>query len=139
MAFKSIVAAGLAALTLAFMPAPQAEAKTKVVISIGTPGFGYGSSYCYHHPRRCGYWTPRPHYYYVPRHRPIYYYDDYEPIRRKLSCGAARNLVDHSGFNKVRASECRGKVYTFTASRKGHRFVVKVNSLTGRIIGTSRI
>ena len=139
MAFKTLIAAGLAAATLAFMPVSPAEAKTKIVIGIGTPGFGYGNSYCYKHPRRCGGYAPRPHYYYAPRHRPVYYYDDYAPVRHKLSCGAARNLVDHSGFNKVKAAECGGKIYTFRAIKKGHRYVVKVNSVTGRIISAGRI
>lgn len=139
MALKSTIAAGLAAAAFAVMPVSQVEAKTKIVIGIGAPDFGYGNSNCSYNPRRCGYWTPRPHYFYTPRHRPIYYYGDDVPVRHKLSCGAARNLVDHSGFNRVRASECRGKVYTFTGSRKGHLYVVKVNSVTGRIIGSNRI
>ena len=139
MAFKTIVAAGLAAVTLAFMPMSQAEAKTRIVIGIGTPGFGYGNSYCYNHPRRCGGYHPRPHYYYTPQHPRVHYYDDYAPVRRKLSCGAARNVVDDFGFNKVAASECKGAVYTFRASKKGHRYVVKVNAHTGRIVGTGRI
>ena len=42
MAFKTTIAAGLAAVTLMFMPATQAEAKTNVVIGIGTrAGGGY--------------------------------------------------------------------------------------------------
>ncbi len=141
MAIKTLIAAGLAAATFAFMPVTPAEAKTKIVIGIGTPGYydGYGNDYCYRHPRRCGGYAPRPHYYYVPRHRPVYDDYDYEPVRRKLSCRAAANLVDDSGFNKVRISECQGRIYTFTASRKGHRFVVKVNAVSQRIIGTSRI
>lgn len=143
MALKTIIAAGLAAATFAFMPVSPAEAKTKIIIGIGTPGYGYGygNNYCYNHPRRCGGWAPRPHYIYVPRHRPVYddYDYDYAPVRHKLSCGAARNLVDRSGFNKVKATECNGKVYTFRASKKGHRYVVKVNSFTGRIVGAGRI
>jgi hypothetical protein len=141
MALKTIIAAGLAAATFAFMPVSPAEAKTKIIIGIGTPGYGYGygNNYCYNHPRRCGGWAPRPHYYLCaapPSGLRLY---DYAPVRHKLSCGAARNLVDHSGFNKVKATECNGKVYTFRASKKGHRYVVKVNSVTGRIVGTGRI
>lgn len=147
MALKTTFAAGIVALTMAFLPASQAEAKTNVNIGIGigTPGW---SNTCWgKHGRRCGVWRPYPHhFYYAPPRRPVYYYDDYRyndyrrpAARNKLSCGAAANLVDRNGFNAVKARDCRGEVYTFKARKKGHNYIVKVNAFTRRIVGAGRI
>lgn len=138
MALKSTIAAALFALTMVFVPgAPEAEAKTKVVIGIGT---GPYVGHCYNrNGRRCG-WHPRPHhFYYVPRHRPVYYYDYRAPAVHKMSCRSAARMVDHSGFNKVKARDCSGKIYSFRARKKGHNYIVKVNAYTRRIIGVGRI
>jgi hypothetical protein len=141
MALKTTLAAAFAAVTMMLVPMSAAEAKTKVVIGIGGPVYG-GIGYYHgcgknkwrcHNYRRHAYIgiTPRiPVYaggYYAPRHA------------GKLSCSAARNMVDHSGFNHVKARDCKGKVYSFSASRKGHRYLVRVNAHTGRIVGTGRI
>jgi hypothetical protein len=142
MALKSALAAGLVALTMAFVPGAPAEAKTRVHIGIGSGPF---VDYCWTRGgRHCG-WRPRPHhFYYVPHHRPLYFYgydyryDHRRPVARKMSCRAAANLVDHSGYNHVRTSECRGEVYTFRARKKGHNYIVKVNAFTHRIIGVGR-
>lgn len=138
MALKTTLAAGLAALTLLFVPMSAAEAKTKVKIGIAIGGWNqtcWGA-----HGYRCG-WRHKPNYlYYKHRHRPaFYYYEDYSPVRGKMSCSAARHLVDNSGFNGVKTSECKGKVYTFKARKKGHNYVVKVNAVARRIIGVGRI
>ena len=62
MALKTTIAAGLAAITMALFAGNAAEAKTKVVIGIGTGGWGAHS--CWGGWRRnCG-WHPRSHYYY---------------------------------------------------------------------------
>lgn len=145
MAFKTLIAAGFAALTLAFLPVPAAEAKTKVNIgiAIGSPGW-VGTCYT-RRGYRCGY-NSYPHYfYYAPRHRPVYYYDYYDYRRpavvkrsHKMTCGAAARLVGGSGFNSVRARECKGDVYTFRGRKKGHNYVVKVNAHSRRIIGVAR-
>ena len=142
MAFKTTIAAAFAALALTVLPMQPAEAKTNVNIGIGIGTGGWGGPCYTYYGHRCG-WRPRPHhFYYVPRHRPVYYYDDYydyRPARHKMSCGAARNLVDRSGFNAVKTRECKGKVYTFKARKKGHNYIVKVNAFTRRIIGVGRI
>ncbi len=138
MALKSIIAAGFVAATMAFLPVQPAEAGTKITVGIGLGGPSYS---CWRHPRYCG-WAPRPRYFYAPPRRPALYYYGYDyrrPVARKMSCSAARNLVDHSGFNRVNTTECRGEVYTFTGLRKGHRYVVKVDAFARRIVGTRRI
>jgi hypothetical protein len=150
MALKSFIAASLVAATMALLPGTApAEAKTKIVIGIGTAGWDHScwNGYRYY----CGGW-PRPRYYYRPPiHAPYiyesYHYDNYydndysyrRPIRARMSCGAARNLVDRSGYSRVNASECRGDVYTFTARRNGKSYLVKVDAFARRIIGTRRI
>jgi len=149
MAIKSIIAASLVAATMALLPgSAPAEAKTNIVIGIGTPGWG---NPCWNRYSYCGGWA-RPRYYYAPRvHAPYlyesyrydgYYYDNRQyrnPIRARMSCGAARNLVDHSGYSRVSTSECRGDVYTFAARRNGKSFLVKVDAFARRIVGTRRI
>lgn len=135
--FKTTVAAGFAALTLLLLPAAEAEAKTKIVIGIGTPYHGgyYGNGYCYNHPYRCRP-APRPYYFsYAP---PVTYYDSYRRPKAKLSCNAARKVVDGSGYNNVRARDCSGSVYSFNAQRKGKAFRVSVSAQTGRIVGANR-
>ena len=151
MGLKTIIAAGFAAVTMLLLPVAQAEANTRIVVGIGAPLFGgfygggyYGGGYCYNHPYRCGvaprrypvYLAPRFNYYVAPP-LPVYYNRYVAPVGR-VSCGGALNIVDRSGFNNVRVGECRGDVYTFTAHRNGNRFVVKVNSFNGRIIGANR-
>lgn len=147
MAIKQLIAAGLAAVTLIFVPASQADAKTNVNIGIGigSPAWIDG---CYtRHGYWCGY-RPYPyHFYHLPRHRPVYFYyhdyDDYPPVivrpGHRMSCRAAARLVDRSGFNAVRTRECRGKIFTFHARKKGHNYVVRVNAQTRRIVAASRI
>ncbi len=135
MALKTIVAAGIAALTMAFA-AGSADAKTKIVIGIGTPGY-YGGGYCWNHPYRCRP-APRPLYYnYYVNPGPVIYYRDRRPAR-KMSCGRAADLVA-SRFNRVAVRECSGPVYTFTGQRYGKRYIVKVDAFARRIIGTGRI
>jgi hypothetical protein len=137
MALKTTIAAGFAALSMAFLTG-AAEAKTKVVIGIGTPGWYHGG-YCYNHPYRC---RPAPRAVYYNYHvnpGPVIYYNNRAPLRGKMSCNRARNLVDDSGFNRVNVRECGGSVYTFTGMRNGNRFVVKVDAFARRIVGVGRI
>jgi hypothetical protein len=141
MALKSTIAAALAAVTMLLLPAGAAEAKTRVVIGIGTPGWGVGywnGPYCGPNHWRCRV-APRYGYYRVVPPAPVYYYGYAGPVRGKVSCGLARNIVDGSGYNNVRARDCSGRIYSFTGTRKGLRYVVRVNAYNGRIIGSGRI
>ncbi len=144
MAFlKSTIAAGFAAVTMLLLPGAPAEAKTKIVIGIGSPYYGgyYGGSYCYNRPYKCRP-APRPYYF---KYAPTRYYYDYDyryDYRRKhsakLSCNAAAKIVDSSGFNHVSKRDCSGSVYSFNAKRKGKSYRVSVSAQTGRIVGTTR-
>lgn len=129
MALKSLFAAGFVAATLALLPgAAPAEAKTRVFISIGAPVHAYS---CGNYRRNC--FAPRPRYF-APR--PVVLYR--APARR-LSCSAALRVVGGGGFYKVRTYGCRGDVYSFIGHRHGHPYRVKVNAVTGRIIGRVRL
>lgn len=152
MAFKTFIAAGMMALSMAFVPA-TAEAKTNVVIGIGTgwagPGFG---AHCWgRHNRHCnfygnypgygypGYGYPyyaRP-YYYQPR--PLYYYNDGPLYPRRVSCNFARNVVADHGFGRIVARDCRGPVYTFRARKNGWAYIVRVRAANARIIDVQRL
>ena len=168
MALKTTIAAGLVAFTMALLPATAADAKTTVNIGIGNGGWvgtcwskhgrrcGWRAhpGYFRYAPRhRAGvFFAPRHRagVFYAPRHRAGVYYNfgygygnvysrPYRgPVSHRMTCGAARNLVDHSGFSSVRARECAGKIYTFKARRHGRNFVVKVNANSRRIIGVGR-
>jgi hypothetical protein len=51
-----------------------------------------------------------------------------------ISCQEGRSIVRHSGFRHVRATDCSGDVYSYTAdSRRGGRATVLVN-MDGEII-----
>lgn len=149
MAFKSVLAAGVLALTMAVglgaAPAP-AEAKTKVIIGIGA---GNG---CWNRPYRlCG-WRPHHHFYlnnhfYQPGYSGYYLYgDDYYAPRRykkvaygKFSCSAAKSMLRDRGFNKVAARDCSGTHYSFKARKNGRPYIVKFNAVNGAITGVNRI
>jgi hypothetical protein len=135
MALKTIIAAGIAAVTMAFASG-SAEAKTNIIIGIGTPGW-YGGNYCYNHPYRCRP-APRPLYYnYYVNPGPVIHYNYRRPVA-KMSCGRAAGLVANR-FNRVAVRECSGPVYTFTGRRNGNLYIVKVDAFARRIIGASRL
>ena len=90
-----------------------------VDVFIWPPFFGYDPYY--YDP----YYDP----YYAPRRR---YY------RSRISCKRARNLVRRRGYHRLRAYDCRGKVYGFYARRGGKRYKVRVSAYTGRILSVRR-
>ena len=74
---------------------------------------------------------------YMDRHQigdPDYHYGWYPHFAHKrLSCGAAKARVRHSGYRNVATIECRGSTYTFEATRKGRDVTVFVNARNGAI------
>ena len=128
---KSLIAAAALATTFALaLPASQAQAGVDVKIGIGLGGFfpghyghgHYGHGYYGHGNYGHGYYKPG---------RPVY-----RP--GAISCGTGRNIVDRSGFNKVKAVDCRLPGYKYTAWKKGHKFVVSVNRY-GNISNVNRV
>jgi hypothetical protein len=56
------------------------------------------------------------------------------PVRYgRLTCGEARRIVRRSGFRNISTIECRGRTYTFEATRRGRDVIVYVNSRTGDV------
>jgi hypothetical protein len=104
------------AATLAFAMPTAASADTKVKLYFGVPHYGYqvGPDYRF----RAGYGWYRDRNYYN---------------RGRLSCSEARRIVRNSGFRNVDTIECRGRTYTFEATRRGRDVTVFVNSKNGRI------
>ena len=98
-----IMAAAIAGV-LAFS-GPAAEAKTTIGIWIGLPGFGY--------------WNGPGYYRGVYRHR--------------LTCKEGGRIVDHRGFNSVRATDCSPRYYHYRARKHGRLYTVRLDSRTGRI------
>jgi hypothetical protein len=111
---KSLFLATAFAASLAF--ALPTEAEAKVVIYFGMPHYDYrvGPDYRY----RDGYGWYRPSGIYG---------------RARLSCGEAKWRVRNRGFRNVDTIECRGRTYTFEASRRGNRVIVYVDSRSGRV------
>ena len=104
---KALCAAALAApLALAATPASSDDIGVRFGIGFGEPYYGYRA-------------YPDEGFY--PFHR------------RRMSCWQARQLVRDRGFNRVRAIECNGRIYTFRGMRRGHHFVIKVNARTGAV------
>jgi len=120
---KSLIAAAAIAATLTMaLPAQDAKADVDVTIGIGIggfhPGYGYNDyGYGYGH----GY----------PAYKPYSH-------SRNVSCSTGRRIVDRSGFNKVKAVDCTLPGYRYTAWKKGHKYMVRMNG-RGHITGVRKI
>jgi hypothetical protein len=111
--FKSLLTrAAMAAVLTGFLALGNspAEAKTNVHIWIGIPGFQY--------------WNGPGHY------GRIY--------RSRLNCGEGRWIVDHRGYNSVRATDCSPRYYHYRARRDGRWYIVRFDSRTGHIVRVRR-
>ena len=98
--------------------------------------------------RSFGYYGYGGFYPYFPYDRYDYYggydygsYDPYyEPRRRtRISCKRARKKLRRNGYRKMRAYDCRGKVYGFYAWRGKYRYKIRVSAYTNRILVARRI
>ncbi|NMD07641.1 MAG: hypothetical protein GYA66_06660 [Phyllobacteriaceae bacterium] len=127
MTFKSIFAVAIVTASLAGL-AGGAEAKTRVVLGLGGP-FGWSDDcqragnhvYCF------GPHVSNPHHF---DDRNVY---DGPHLSYRIDCREARSMVRERGYRKVITRDCDGKTYSFSASKNGQRFLVKVNAHTGRM------
>lgn len=138
--FKSLAAAGLAALSIAIL-SPAAKADVDVFLRFGVPNVDYYDDDYVHYNNRiyedgsCGYGSRRfdcPDFYAGPRerrHRLHRRYHD-EDFGR-VSCAEAKGIVREHGFHHVVATDCDGKHYHFKARKDGDRFFVRVSSRSG--------
>ncbi len=135
MTLKSLLAGGLLALGIGLgsgLAVEPADAKTRVYIGIGNP-YPYYDCYNPGYLDWCGHGFYRPAYRFYPRYR--YYRDD--QADRRHSCRSAERAIRHAGYRNVRAVDCGGRIYGFQATKRGKRYSLRVNALTGRIT-TSR-
>ncbi len=80
-----------------------------------------------------GYYDP---FYYDPWYRDPYYYGP--PYRSRLTCARVRRIVRRHGYRRIRAIDCKGKVYAFIAWKSGRRYKIKASAYNGRILSKRR-
>ena len=105
---KSLVAAAAVATSMAFA-LPVTQAEAKTVINVDV-GFGYGYGYHHHKHKKWG----------------------------AISCWKGAKIVDWSGLHNVHAVDCKLPGYKYTAWKKGHKYIVKVNGY-GNIYSVHKI
>jgi hypothetical protein len=85
--------------------------------------------------------------YYDPFYDPFYtyprdfgpqYYRPYYDRPQRITCSHAKQLLRNRGYRRITAYDCRGKVYGFTAWRKGKRYRLRVSARTGAILARRR-
>ena len=54
--------------------------------------------------------------------------------RARIGCTQARRMLSARGYRKVRAHDCKGRVYGFSAWRHGRHYRLRVSARTGRIV-----
>jgi len=112
-----LAAASLATLAaIAVTAAPPAEAK--VYVYGGVPYYGYAVQPHWRYYSGRGWYDP-------------YAYNYVQPAW--MSCGQARQAVKASGYYNVVTLDCSGKIYNFSALRKGKQRYVSVNARTGAV------
>jgi hypothetical protein len=111
---KSLILASVAAAVMTFAMPTVADAKVKIYLGLEHYDYRVGPDYRY----REGYGWYRPSGFYG---------------RGRISCGEARRIVRSSGFRNVDTIECRGRTYTFEATRRGRDVTVFVDSRNGRV------
>lgn len=118
-----LAAAAIAAAVTATLPASQAKADVDVDIGIGIGGYypgypAYRDGYPYGGYRGgYGYW----------RH-------DY----RRISCHRGADIVDDAGFYRVKPVDCSAPSFGYSAWKRGHKYMVRVNGY-GSITSVRRV
>lgn len=112
-----IAAAAIAAALTASLPASEAKAGVDVNIGIGVGGYFPG------YPAYGGYYGYRGGYGYWPR---------------PVSCHRGASMVDNAGYYRVNPIDCGAPSYAYTAWKRGHKFVVRLNGY-GTITSVRRV
>ena len=55
------------------------------------------------------------------------------------NCNKAKSIIGKYGFEDIETKSCKGKVYHFSATRKGKRFSVKINALTSELTEVKKV
>lgn len=57
---------------------------------------------------------------------------------RRISCFDGQRMLERRGFRDVRARDCRGRYFNYTARRQGLRWWIDVRARDGRIVRADR-
>ena len=52
---------------------------------------------------------------------------------KAITCGKAQEIISGYGFDSVKASDCDGQLFAFTASRAGKPYTIKLSSVSGEL------
>ena len=58
---------------------------------------------------------------------------------RRISCAEGARLIRNRGFRDVTRTDCRGRNFTYEASRRGRRYQVVVRARDGRVVDYRRL
>lgn len=125
MSMRITILAGAAALVAGFAALPaqaQYYGGQYYNPNLPPPPPGYGPP---------GYRPPPPPYAEPRRYGPPPYAGP--PGYGPISCGEGAGIVASRGFRNVQVRECNGRVFRYTAFRRGEPFEVRVSSRTGEI------
>jgi len=125
--FNVLVAAAGVTTVLALAAAPAKADSVQFGVNIGNGYGGYGGGWHPHHPHYWGGYDGYDDGDYPPPPPP-------PPRYGFVGCGEAASIVRDSGFRGVRATDCSGQVYEFSAWKHGQAFTVDVTA-SGRIVG----
>ena len=56
-----------------------------------------------------------------------------------IDCGKAQSIVGGYGFESVKASDCDGQLYAFTATRGGKPYSIKLSSVSGELTEVKKV
>lgn len=56
-----------------------------------------------------------------------------------IACDKAQSIVGGYGFEGVKASDCDGQLYAFTATRGGKPYTIKLSSVSGELTEVKKI
>jgi hypothetical protein len=65
--------------------------------------------------------------------------DDDDDDGGRVSCQQAGRMLRNRGWYRVRAVNCSGKRYRFTAWRKGDKYLISVSAWRGRILSVNQL
>ena len=77
-------------------------------------------------------------YYTYPRDFGPRYYRPYYDRPQRITCSYAKQLLRNRGYRRIKATDCRGTVYGFTAWRAGKRYRLRVSARNGAILSRRR-
>lgn len=95
--------------------------------------------------KKCDPRKPPPKHIYRHFHGYPYFYDYYgdqgyyiyPPLAYPhylVSCRSARIILQNNGFRNIKLIRCGGKYHSFTARKRGAKYLVKVKASSGRIV-----